>query len=640
MDNESSQVQQKKKQQAPAYSQRQAEERLAHFLETIPEMKHPREMETVLSITKDIIESGFDVTAVHQMLAERAMFFVLKELEEAQFHHNLEAFILIAKQTVANIRQQLYQAGEMSMNLTRNKLEEGDVGMVRRFLHVCKTATDELRSQEEQLEARLMELADEKLNDDTIELVENYIGIAKSIIPDLTPQRQQLTEKVLRLAERALDQGKLELTERYVGLAAIAGGDVATSQEYLAKKVAVLAEKENQVPIKQRNVDLVWQLLRIINSVSGDSAEIERKLVADIDALEKKKLQMQIFKGILVLGILVGLVYGYFWWRDEQKLAQIEAEKQAEQQRETLWQQKISNAKSGDILYEFTGHSEGITDIAISPDNKYLVSVANDHSTRVRRLNDGKEIRLPDKDAAIFSVTISQEKEADKFSVFVSSSTTIYASRLLSGERENMIDAHGDWINALTVTFDNQYLVSASNDMKVKMWNRNDGSIVKEFSGHTAPVYSIALDSKNTIYSASDDSTIRIWTAASDVEQSIVRGFGAGIKSISLFADGNTLALCGTNGIVKVYNISEGKFTTVDVGNLAVSALSFTSDGLQLLMGTTDGNLITWDRGSAKILSTTKLHQGNISSLCISSSSSFIITSGGEDNLVRVLKYR
>ena len=58
---------------------------------------------------------------------------------------------------------------------------------------------------------------------------------------------------------------------------------------------------------------------------------------------------------------------------------------------------------------------------------------------------------------------------------------------------------------------DNQHALSASNDHTVKLFNVNNGFVLRTFTHHTAPVTSLALMSDGLCFvSGSDDKTARI----------------------------------------------------------------------------------------------------------------------------------
>jgi len=646
MAEESTRSQQKKKQSAPAYSQRQAEERLTHFMEVIPEMKHPSEMENVLTITKDISESGFDVSKVHQILAERAMSFVIKNLEENSLHF-VEEFLTIVKKTIANVSNLLLQTGEMAFSTAMKKLEEGDIGMVRRFYSIGKLATNDLQNKEEDLESRIMNLANEKINsEDTLQIVENYLGISKLIKPDLTPQRQSITEKSLKLAERALDQNKFELVEKYVGISALAGGDITSSEEYLAKKVISLAEKEIQVPIKERNIDLCWQLIRIINSVSGDAKPLETKLVTDIEARARSKRNMQILRALVIFGVVVGLVYGYFWWMEQERLAKIEEEKKADDKRQIAWAQKLSSAKIGAELYSLSGHSDGITSVTISSDNKYVVSVGNDLSSKIWRLNDDNLmsknkpfIELPHNSSAVLSVSTAVREDGTPV-VFIAGHNMINVFELLTGKSVRTIDdAHSDWINTLTTTSDNKFIVSGSVDKLVRMRGIDDGKLNLDMSGHTGAVLSVVASSDNKyIVSSSEDSTIRIWSTNDRNELHLLKGQNDAVKCVSISSTQGVIVSGSSNGFLILWNISDGLLKKKIELGVSINSVAFTSDGKEFLAALGNGEVTIFSTDNLTVNNKLKLHSGSISSLAISSTSAFFVTSGSEDNLVKIIK--
>ena len=58
---------------------------------------------------------------------------------------------------------------------------------------------------------------------------------------------------------------------------------------------------------------------------------------------------------------------------------------------------------------------------------------------------------------------------------------------------------------------DNQHALSASNDSTVKLFNVNDGAVLRTFTHHTGPVYGLALLPDGLRFvSGSDDKTAHI----------------------------------------------------------------------------------------------------------------------------------
>ena len=120
------------------------------------------------------------------------------------------------------------------------------------------------------------------------------------------------------------------------------------------------------------------------------------------------------------------------------------------------------------------------------------------------------------------------------------------------------IDAHKGWIRALDVSPDGALLASGGNDGRVCLWNIADGKLVREMSGHTRNVYSVAFhpDGKSLL-SGDLIGVLKQWDVASGAES---RTFDAkplhtfeggqqvdfgGIRSIAVSPDGKYLAAGG-----------------------------------------------------------------------------------------------
>lgn len=73
-----------------------------------------------------------------------------------------------------------------------------------------------------------------------------------------------------------------------------------------------------------------------------------------------------------------------------------------------------------------------------------------------------------------------------------------------------MIMGHQGPVNAIQLKGD--YLVSASSDALIKLWQVSTGDLIREFAGHKHGLACVQYDGK-TIVSGSNDHTIRVWDA-------------------------------------------------------------------------------------------------------------------------------
>ena len=64
---------------------------------------------------------------------------------------------------------------------------------------------------------------------------------------------------------------------------------------------------------------------------------------------------------------------------------------------------------------------------------------------------------------------------------------------LRNGTHQNTFELHTSWVTALVALPDNQHALSASWDKTVKLFNVNDGAVVRTFRHHTEGLTCLAL---------------------------------------------------------------------------------------------------------------------------------------------------
>nr|6R5X_A Chain A, WD-40 repeat protein [Nostoc punctiforme]6R5X_B Chain B, WD-40 repeat protein [Nostoc punctiforme]6R5X_C Chain C, WD-40 repeat protein [Nostoc punctiforme]6R5X_D Chain D, WD-40 repeat protein [Nostoc punctiforme] len=68
---------------------------------------------------------------------------------------------------------------------------------------------------------------------------------------------------------------------------------------------------------------------------------------------------------------------------------------------------------------------------------------------------------------------------------------------------------------------DGQTIASASDDKTVKLWNRN-GQLLQTLTGHSSSVWGVAFSPDGqTIASASDDKTVKLWNRNGQLLQTL-----------------------------------------------------------------------------------------------------------------------
>jgi len=109
------------------------------------------------------------------------------------------------------------------------------------------------------------------------------------------------------------------------------------------------------------------------------------------------------------------------------------------------------------------------------------------------------------------------------------------------------IRGHYDKINCLVYIreINKNYILSASSDKTIKIFNMSTCQLVKTFYGHSGPVWSLTLITKDLFASGSSDNTIKIWNFEKDDCHKTLEGHESAVICLTNLSFENYLASRG-----------------------------------------------------------------------------------------------
>ena len=194
---------------------------------------------------------------------------------------------------------------------------------------------------------------------------------------------------------------------------------------------------------------------------------------------------------------------------------------------------------------------------------------------------------------------------------------------------------HGNWVRSVSFSPDSKYLVSASEDSTVKIWELRTGAVQCTLKGHKGFVSSAVFSPDGQyVASGSRDDTIKIWDLATKAERCTLSGHKNSVTCVVYSPDGGLIASGSEDKTIRLWDVAMGSTWGLLEPKSSVTSIAFSPDGSQL--ASASGNSIRlWDITTKAVRLKIKGHKGNILSIAFSPDGALLV-SGSEDGTVRM----
>ena len=259
----------------------------------------------------------------------------------------------------------------------------------------------------------------------------------------------------------------------------------------------------------------------------------------------------------------------------------------------------IYDAQSLVELDLLTGHTEGITSIAFSPNSLTLASSSYDETVRLWDITTGTlKTILTGHTKVIRSIAFSPD---GSILAGAGSEKTIHLWDTMSGEYKASFRGHTRSINSLAFSPDGRTLASGSWDNTAQLWDVTTGkqrSVLTEhtfFGDHTSGISHVAFssDGQTFVSAAYNEEAVRFWNPMTG--EHIRRVDTGKISSLALSPDGRTLATGTRRHGLDLWDVATGEHKAAFTGHTGyVNAIAFSPDGRTLVSGG-GWELFLWD---------------------------------------------
>lgn len=258
----------------------------------------------------------------------------------------------------------------------------------------------------------------------------------------------------------------------------------------------------------------------------------------------------------------------------------------------------VASLRDGRTIVNLGGHTDAVTGLRFSPDDRFLVSASWDRTLRTWRTDEfdspGGMTTLQGHRNYVRGLAFSPDGS------MVASVSNDGSLRLWDPDLATPIATLGDGATpmyAIDFSPDGSRIATANADKTVRVRDSATGAVMAELTGHELWVASVAFDhTGDRIVGGGQDGTVRAWDLDSPEPRLVLRGHGARVNSVDYSPDGTRIASGSRDKSVRLWDAETGDELSHLVGHESdVFAVLFSGDGSRLYSGSRDQSVRVWD---------------------------------------------
>ena len=312
--------------------------------------------------------------------------------------------------------------------------------------------------------------------------------------------------------------------------------------------------------------------------------------------------------------------------------------KEQQEVTEATWLEPITPSLKSPFVYLIRNlkNPEHVTTLAVNTTSSRLVSGSRKGALSVWALDENESLsalkQKHKKEVGIVSVSPDNQKI-----ISTAADCTIKVWDINSGDLLLDLTEHQDLINSIAITPDSRELISASDDYTLKRWSLVSGSLLEDHREFNDSVMNSVItgDGQHVFFSVDD--VINIWNLSKNSIRKFSEKQGSRISILRLFPDQKRIVSASDNGI-KIWDI-EQEVCQRELNNYRASDLVVTLDGQSIIFvdddekfNVDDKNLIIWNWISGETESF-EGHQDEINALALLPHGKWLITASKDKSI-------
>jgi WD40 repeat protein len=122
------------------------------------------------------------------------------------------------------------------------------------------------------------------------------------------------------------------------------------------------------------------------------------------------------------------------------------------------------------------------------------------------------------------------------------------------------LKGHSGAVNAVAFLQATNHIASASSDTTVRLWDAATGNLHKELKGHSGDVEAVAFSpDRKQLASASSDATVKMWSLTTGKCIKTLEGHSGTVKAIAFSLNAKYIASASHDKTVKLWDATTGE---------------------------------------------------------------------------------
>jgi hypothetical protein len=294
---------------------------------------------------------------------------------------------------------------------------------------------------------------------------------------------------------------------------------------------------------------------------------------------------------------------------------------------------RLWDAATGRPIRELTA-PQGVACIALAQDGRVLAAGGGDGRIRLWDPAAGQELgELPGHAGGVTALAFGCD------GLVLASGGRDGAVRLWDRERRKELKAftgHAGPVAAVAFAPDNRTVASGGADQAIRFWETVNGEQRARLRGHGGAVTALAFaPGGRTLGSGAWDGSVWLWDAAAGQPQRQLAARGGGVRAVAFTPDGKRLVAAGGQSL-RQWEVAHGRAWPAPAAlTAAVLAAALAPDGTTLAVGGTDGLIRLWDLTAGEERGHLEGHRGPVVTVAFSPDGRTLASAGTPASIER-----